>query len=349
MASAPPNLPESIVLASFKGLRNTVSRERLDAEDLEVATNVDIDDAGQVRRRRGYVRKLTGDWHSLRNVGDQILGVKDGLLGTVGTNYTFASLGTVAGAEPLSYTLVGDDIYFSSMIASGKIVAGAVQPWGYVSAERTWVSPVIVPTDTLGAIAGKLLGPPPMASEIEYYRGRIYLAHDRWVWWTQLYQYDYVETTRNFAPMEKPVTLIMAVEDGLYVGTTEGLYFLQGTASEGLRRSKISSAPVIRGSGVIAQASDVQEQLGQPLPEGEVAMFMTADGICVGLDGGRVHNLTRGRVVFPGAQSAAALYREDRGATQYVAVANSAGGPSANARIGDHVEAEIVRAVEQGN
>lgn len=349
MASDPNALPESIVVAQFQGIRNTVSRERLALGELETARNVDLDDVGQARRRRGYARKDASDWHSLRTIGGRILGVKDGMLGIVGTDYSFTSLGTVAGAERVSYAQVGEVTYFSSAVCSGKIVDGAVQPWGHISAERTWVSPVAVPTATLGAVSGKLLGPPPLATEIEYYKGRIYLGHDKWLWHTELYQYDYVETVRGFVPLEKPITLVMAVEDGLYVGTEGGLYFLGGTASEGLKLSPILSSPVLRGSGVVVPLGDVQSQLGDAkLPESEVPMFMTQAGICVGLDGGRVHNLTRGRVVFPGAASAAALYREDQGVTQYLAVVDSAGGPSANARIGDFVDAEIVRAAEQG-
>lgn len=350
MASRPPDPnapPESIVLGAFKGVKNTVESERLMLGELETALNVDIDDSGQVRRRRGFALVDAADYHSLHPTGRYV--VKNGLLGTLNTDYTFTSLGTVAGAERLSYTQVGDVTYFSSMTCSGKIVDGVVQPWGQISAERTWVSPVIRPTDTLGAVSGKLLGPPPMATEIEYYKGRIYLLHGRWLWMTQPYLYDLVEVTSNFVPLEHDGTLVMAVDDGLYVGTEAGLYFLQGVGKE-LKLSKIISSPVIRGSGVLVPLSNLQSQLGDgKMPESEVPVFMTEAGICAGLDGGKVFNLTQGRVVFPGAVSAAALYREDRGATHYLVAANSAGGISTNARIGDYVEAEIIRAAEQGD
>jgi hypothetical protein len=49
--------------------------------------------------------------------------------------------------------------------------------------------------------------------------------------------------------------------------------------------------------------------------------------------------------VFPGGLSAAALFRQDSGANHYVAAIDSFGGPSANCRIGDHCEAEIVRRI----
>lgn len=74
---------------------------------------------------------------------------------------------------------------------------------------------------------------------------------------------------------------------------------------------------------------------------------MTTAGICKGLPGGNLVNATSGRVEFPAAASAAALYREDRGANAYVAVTDSAGAPQSNVRIGDYVEAELVRAADR--
>jgi hypothetical protein len=80
-----------VILGAFKGLKNTVSRERLGQDELERAVNVDIDDVGQLRRRRGYVRKQTGSWHSVRTFTLKVLGVRDGTLG-VSTATTTASL-----------------------------------------------------------------------------------------------------------------------------------------------------------------------------------------------------------------------------------------------------------------
>jgi hypothetical protein len=48
-------------------------------------------------------------------------------------------------------------------------------------------------------------------------------------------------------------------------------------------------------------------------------------------------------MAFPAGVSAAALFRQDQGANSYIAAVDSAGGPSANARIGDYVDAEIRR------
>lgn len=351
MASRPPeDLPQSLVMGAFSGIKNTVSRERLQVGELAAAVNVDIDDVGQVRRRRGYDRKSTANHHSLCTIAGRTYVVRDGTLGILDESYGHRTM-AVVGPHPLSYTEVAGTVYYSSSTVSGKLVGGDdPQPWGTLDGGGRWVSPVIRPTETLGAVAGRKFTNPPQADIIEYHKGRIYLAQGPVLWHTELYLYDLIDRTRGFIQFENDITMVRSVSGGLYVGTTAKLYFLRGTAAKGMERTTLIDSPVIRGSDVMTPTADVHPQVrkGGDIPEGNVPMFMTSDGICVGLEDGNVHNLTRGKVVFPGVVSAAALYRGDQGANAYVAVTDSAGGPSANARVGDYVDAEIVRASQRG-
>ena len=346
MASA-PEAPQTIVIGSFAGIRNTVSEERLQQGDLASAVNVDIDDAGQLRRRRGYERMHTGNHHSLKQLGDRCFVVRDGTLGELREDLSFTPIVPV-GPGKLCYTRVADTVFFSSTAIAGKIVGGAYQPWGKQGSGQ-WVSPVVSPTDTLGEIAGKILRAPPNASALGAYKGRIYLAAGRLLWATELFNYDVVDATRNFMQFEAEITMIAPVEDGIYVGTTVDLQFLEGTHSDGLKRRTVLRAAVIPGSEVWVPHSRVDPRArgGNPLPDGYGPVFLTTGGVVLGLNNGVVYNLTQDRVVFPDAVSAAALYREDQGANTYVAVTDSAGGPSANARIGDYCDASIVRASQR--
>lgn len=347
MASRPDEPPESIVLSQFSGIRNTVDRERLGLTDLEVARNVDFDSVGQPRRRRGYELKIAGDFHSIRTIGGRVLGVKDGELGEIVSGPAFDGLGYTIGQKPLSYAQVGDVTYFASEIASGKLQGDLVSQWGLSNDAGQWVSPVVLETATLGKVSGRTLRAPPLASLIAYYRGRIYLASGRYLWATELYLYDHVERERNFIQFEHDITMIAPVDDGIYLGTTDAVYFLSGSFGQGMPRQKLMDTGAVRGSSVEVPTSE-QASAGQALPEAMGVMFLTSSGVCVGAPGGQLVNRTRSRVVFPGITDAAALYREDQGATSYVAVTNSGGGPAANARIGDFVDAEIVRAVKRG-
>lgn len=340
-----PNIPESITLSAFSGLKNTVAPERLQPNELELATNVDIDDSGQIRRRRGYNLVIAGGWHSIKGpLAGRVYGVSDGYLGIIRPGMTFYTLGVFIGDAPVCYTEVNDEVYFSSRDASGVITqAEQVTEWGATDGQGTWLSPVYTPTDNLGAVGGSLLGDPPKATSIEAYKGRIYLAQDKTLWATELYRYHYVDRTKNFMQFEHEITLLMAMDDGLYVGTTGGLYFLGGVLGK-FRLQQVITSPILPGSGVWVQSDLVHPQAqNQPVPTGIAAVMMSNDGVIAGFDGGTCYNLTQGKFDFPDGITAAGLYRQDQGVNSYVAAVDSAGGPVANARIGDFLDAELIR------
>ena len=329
------------VLAGFKGLRNNVTAERLEGADLMRARNVDVDDAGQIRRRRGFTAVAAGVFHSLHTRTDgTVVGVKDGDLGLINADFSFTLLKSGVGSNPLAYVQVGDDLYFSSVTTSGVVGAGdAVRDWGALVSPGTWLSPVVSPTGTLQPIAGKLLGAPPLAHALTYHNGRIYLANDRTLWATELYLYDYVDKTRTYVMFEADITVLGAVSDGVYVGTATSIWFLSGSFAE-MRRIRAYSFGALPGSLVTLPADII-------LPNQSVTrtavMMMTTQGLCACQDGGLIYNITQQRVVFPGAVSAAAMLRQQDGINQYVGVLNSAGTPTSTARMGDYVDAEIRR------
>jgi hypothetical protein len=342
--------PDSISLKKFAGLVNTVGRDRLGPDELETALNVDLDDRGQLRRRRGFQRASVGTFGSLFTSDEgTVYGIKNGVLGVINPDMSFLSLQSGYTNASVCYIQVGSNIYFSSGNAglAGIIdqLTLTVSPWqGNPPSE--FLSPVVNPTSYLPAIRGRLIGPPPFATALAYFNGRIYLAEGNTVWATELFLYNYVEKVTNFLPFEAPVTMIGAVGDGLYVGTQEGLWFLSGNFKE-MKRQRVMDTAVIPGSMVEIPGevgNPPQVGLEQDTPTQVSIMFMTEAGYCTGRDSGEVFNETENRFVFPAATSASAVYRFQDGVHSYVTVLNSTGTPSANTRIGDWVDAELVKA-----
>lgn len=345
MARRPPDdePPESIVLGAFNGIRNTVAAERLGPMDLERGINVDIDDAGQLRRRRGYNLLDAAGWHSLRTFSEKVLGVRDGVLSRIREDYSVSAIATIGDALT-SYAEVDGHVYFCNATTEGVVDRDdTLAAWGRDDGQGRWLSPVTDPTETLGEVAGKLLGGPRRATCLEPYKGRIYMAVGKTLWATELFLYHFVDRTRNFMQFEHEITLVMAVDNGLYVGTAGGLYFLQGVFGQ-FKLMHVNDDAVIYGSGQVVPSELVHPNArNQPMPAGTAAVFMTSGGIIAGFENGTCFNLTSGAVVFPQGSSAASLFRQDMGANSYVASVDSGGSPSANARIGDYVDAEIVR------
>lgn len=346
MPAPDPNAaPESLLVQKFSGLKNTVTAERLSPEELQVGLNIDLDDMGQARRRRGYALAAAGNYHSLFEGATATYVVRNDVLGTVNPDYSFVALRSGVGSDRLAYVQVGEDVYFSSRVTSGVVHSDtAVSDWGAVSDAATWVSPVVNPTSTLPALGGRLLGKPPMATALAYYNGRIFLADGSTVWATELYLYNYIDRTRTFLQFEAEVTMLAAVADGLYVGTTRDVWFLSGRLAE-MKRVIALREGALPGSSVIAGA----ELLSTVLPNRamteskDAAVFMSTGGLCVGLSTGEVYNVTEDRVIFPDAVSVAAMVRQQDGISQYVGVADSGGSPSSTARIGGYMDAEIRR------
>gem|GEM_PF-3599577 len=342
-----PQAPtDSVTFANWEGLRNTVTRERLKPTELERAVNIDIDDAGQIHRRRGYTKVASGAFHSAySDRTGRMYVAKDGTLGLLNPDYSFEALLPGVGPEYLDYVQVGGDVFFSSMTASGVIgIDNIVSQWGAEVAPNQWLSPVVRPTETLPPTRGKFISAPPMATALTYWNGRIYLANGNTVWATELYLYHFVDKTKNFLQFEAPVTMLATVTDGLYVGTSESVWFLSGPFNE-MKRIPIMSYGVMPRSSIEVPAELIKPQISQDpqSPIRNAVLFLTKTGLCAGFDGGIIYNLTQAEVLFPDAISAAPMFRRQDGVNSYVAVTNSGGTPSANTRMGDYIDVEIRR------
>jgi hypothetical protein len=154
-----------------------------------------------------------------------------------------------------------------------------------------------------------------------------------------------VDKTRNFQQYESPITMVEAVGNGLFVGTETAVYFLSGTFGE-MRRETVLRVGAVPGSVVripAEAASPPQARENGVSQTRPAILFMTNDGLCLGLDSGACYNLTERQMAFPEMQEIAAMYRQQDGIGQYVAVTNTGGTPTSTARIGDYVDAEIRR------
>jgi len=334
---------DSIILGAWKGIKNTVSRERLAGDELELAINIDIDDIGQIRRRRGYTSVAAGNFHSLFESSRGVYGVKNGVLGKINPNFSFVAIKTDITTDRIAYVEVADTIYYSSATRSGKILSDdTYAPWGTVTPENTWLSPVINPTSTLEKVGGKIIGPPPLATWLAYLNGRIYMANENVLWATELYLYDYVDQTKNFLQFESDITGLSNGTDGLYIGTTNRVWYLTGPFNQ-MRRSLILDYGMIPGSLIFVPADTLGPEIAGSNESRNAAVFMTEWGAVAAFDGGVCKNLTQNTVLFPQASEVAALFRRQDGINQYIAVQNSGGTPTSTARIGDYVDAEIRR------
>ena len=120
-----------IELKAVKGVRNDISLERFELEDLAVGNNIDLDEKGKIFRRLGTGRIVAGVMHSLKAFTNTALVVSNGVLSVVNAAGTLLALATGIVAR-LSYTEIVDSIFWTDGVSTGAISQGANRPWGIV-------------------------------------------------------------------------------------------------------------------------------------------------------------------------------------------------------------------------
>lgn len=116
-------------LRGFRGLRNDTSSERFDAEDLEVASNVDLDATGKLMRRAGSTSRYAGSPHSLWSDGSMALFVESALK-RLNPDYSATTLRAGLTGGRMRYQPVNGRVYYSNGIETGVVENGASRSWG---------------------------------------------------------------------------------------------------------------------------------------------------------------------------------------------------------------------------
>lgn len=111
------------------------------------------------------------------------------------------------------------------------------------------------------------------------------------------------------------ITLIQEVENGMWVSTTEKIYFHKGhnpTELGGFEQSAEYAFPAIMGTGEKISANKMLLQR-----DGFVALFATTFGICMGTDDGVITNLSEAKFSYVPGQRGVSLIKEQNGMIQY--------------------------------
>jgi hypothetical protein len=154
---------------------------------------------------------------------------------------------------------------------------------------------------------------------IEEYRGRVYraglLTGAAVVIGSKPLEYSTVNLREMVAYLSSDeITMIGAVDNGLYVGTRSGLFFLSGTSQLDFTRNRVLDYGVIKNT----RARTIGHKVPVAQMSGKVIVFTTYRGVCVAGDGGNVVNLSYGKVSFPFGTEGRTMLREANGLVHYI-------------------------------
>ena len=238
--------------------------------DMDALENMDIDNSFVLSTRTGSDLKLSGtDVHSLWSDDETCLFVDYDKLYMLNPSYTKTELltGLEAGAR-MSYVPVNDRVYF----ANGSYI-------GYF--HNLLAVALSDPNVTY-----KL--PLPAGQRIAYYRGRLYVAKGKVLYISDALC-DHYDIRTGFRIFENDITMVRPVDRGIYVADGE-THFMLGLEPDEFQRIKVSDSDVIPFTD-----KNVNGILVGDGTEGNLAMWTSTEGICLGDNSGVVKNLTRSR------------------------------------------------------
>lgn len=208
-----------------------------------------------------------------------ILAMKDGVPSQVGYVWARAALiFTTPGASIFASRPDGAELYF----------AGVAGPDGGFDLTRT-PEGAVLPADEVSREPVPLGGPVALVgSRLAVARGTI--LHYSSAFLTQ------VREPHNFLNMGRPIRMLAAVEDALFIGTSEGVQVVNGLGTNDMTLRDASNVEVFMSNSLRVPAQTAVS----PEAPGEVAVWMSAAGIQIGSASGEVATPAASRISISG-------------------------------------------------
>ena len=154
--------------------------------------------------------------------------------------------------------------------------------------------------------------PPPEGSVLAGFGGRLLIATDNVLRWSLPGGYHHWRVNLDLQLFPSRITMLATHKNGFYVGTTTGVYWVQGDDPENWSPNLVDTHPALDGPSI--------ELDGYKLPELQsndvVRVWATTDGIAVGNSSGAVAHPTASYLAINPHNFSAITYREDRGLRQ---------------------------------
>lgn len=148
------------------------------------------------------------------------------------------------------------------------------------------------------------LQPPQGCRIIRQAFGRVVTAIDNYLTFSEAFSFGLFNPAYNTLPFDSQITALDFTLDGWYVGTNEGLYFLQGTDPGGYRRIRLDSSGVVQGTMIRVGKKYGPDAGSNPL------IWLGRNGIFYrGKPGGVVEPVGDGVYKFPRCVSGAVIPR----------------------------------------
>lgn len=160
----------------------------------------------------------------------------------------------------------------------------------------------------------QFLSPPPAGDHIAYFKGWMLVASGSRLYPSESYAPELFDVRKSI-PFADRITMVAPAKDGVWLGSSNQVLHMTGDSPEAWVFRVVAEYGVIPGTLTYGDG----ELLGDGSAAGEqVAFFASKRGLCAGLPGGRLTNLTESRFAYPSMDRGASIVRRHRGIVQMV-------------------------------
>jgi len=231
---------------------------------------------------------------------------------------------TIVGADATEVVIPGP--FPPNVIEAKAYVADTNSETLYYIGSVFGAGSVAIPPDCSAAGIGAVLKnaslkPPLPGQLVAHYRGRILIARNQTVYFSEPLNPHLTQPSRGIFLFPEYVTLLEPAENGVYVGHKQGVVFLEFDNPYEVRQRPVSNYAPVENTA----ARMPGQRLGQAVDE--LPVWWSADGVLmVGLPGGQLTELTRDRLAVPSYAAGAVSLREREGMVHIVSSLRSSDG-----------------------
>ena len=287
-----------LIFKGTKGLNTKIDPARIEfnleagVQDLAACKNVDVDDTGRISRRKGFEKKISGNYHSGFSCGDYSLCVTGDALTIIEQDYSILPIRQVTVGRRMSYVRVGSEIYYANGVETGFV--------------RDRISYSWVKTLELREVTTRILSSPPVGHLLGFYNGRVYIAVGNTLYYTEANSRNHVDLASNVIIESSRIRMIAPVDGGVYVGNDREILFYSGESPKTFTRKVVANYPVIEGTETTVMVS----QVGEMEEGGKVVLIATEQGLSIGFPDGKFVNFSEDKISYPSARYGAGVFKD---------------------------------------
>lgn len=154
------------------------------------------------------------------------------------------------------------------------------------------------------------MGPPPAGQLIAYYKGRMFVAVGEVLYPSEPFAYELFDL-RNYIQLDGPITMLAPMEDksgdasGFFVGTSNSCGILTGGGPEEFKYTpKVDYGAALGALTFVDGSLYLDGAVGARM----LPMWLSTQGICIGLPNLDISNLSRSTYSFTVGATGAALF-----------------------------------------